>query len=403
MVRYILKRLLLFIPVLGVICVLTFFLSKATPSDQVIQVLELNGFDNYATDHANFEKEYTKVYKSLHLNKPDFYFSIVPRNYPKTINQYTLPEIKARAEALFRMGYSESQVQASINNTQQEISSNISKSYLPKLVIHGLENQFHYWLSSIFNGGSNISIVDGRSALTKIREAIPWTFSMIFFTLIVTILFSVVIGSYLSLIKKSKTDSIITTVLYLVYAIPTFWLASMLVVFFTSPTYGSWLDWFPSTGVSINSRTDNPFVNIARSSRHLILPTICLIIHSLPYVIVQMRSSMSGQLQLDYMRTARAKGLSMYNIIKDHGFKNAVIPMITIFVAAIPQAVMGSLVIEIIFNIPGMGRLTYDAIMLEDWNVVFSIVIIIAIVTMISYLVGDILYALVNPKIRFPK
>jgi len=113
-----------------------------------------------------------------------------------------------------------------------------------------------------------------------------------------------------------------------------------------------------------------------------------------------MESSLSNELNKLYARTALSKGLTYKAMIKKHGFKNALLPIITLLSSAVPGTIAGSVIIESIFNIPGLGRLIYESVLTADWNVVFGVVFLVAIITSISFLISDVLYAKVNPKIQ---
>ena len=113
-----------------------------------------------------------------------------------------------------------------------------------------------------------------------------------------------------------------------------------------------------------------------------------------------MESSLTEEVNKLYARTALSKGLSYKEMITKHGFKNALLPIITLLSSAIPGTIAGSVIIETIFNIPGLGRLIFESILVADWNVVFGVVFMVALITSISFLLSDLLYAKTNPKIR---
>ena len=134
---------------------------------------------------------------------------------------------------------------------------------------------------------------------------------------------------------------------------------------------------------------------------HLILPVFCLTYASLAFIARQMRESILSVNRLDYIRTARAKGLSSQVILWKHAFRNAIFPLITMIALLFPAVIAGSVAIELIFNIPGMGLLVYDSIVAEDWPVVFTVLLLTAVMTMLGNLVADILYTFANPRVKF--
>ena len=138
---------------------------------------------------------------------------------------------------------------------------------------------------------------------------------------------------------------------------------------------------------------------LARNMSQLILPIICLTIGAISYLVIQVRSDLIGAMNEPYSLMAKAKGLSKRQVINRHSLPNALIPYITILTGAIPGLFTGSVIIEVIFNIPGLGRLLFDSIKELDWPVVFSILFIVAIVTSLGYLLGDIILAKLYPKL----
>jgi len=137
--------------------------------------------------------------------------------------------------------------------------------------------------------------------------------------------------------------------------------------------------------------------------KRLMLPIFCLTYVSLAFITRQMRSSMIETMQQDFIRTAKAKGLSERAVIWKHGFKNSLFPLITIFGSVLPRAFAGSVVVEFIFNVTGMGWLLLNSINTADWTVVYAILMIAAVLTMLGLLIADILYVFVDPRVRLGK
>ena len=172
----------------------------------------------------------------------------------------------------------------------------------------------------------------------------------------------------------------------------------MLIVFFTTPEYSRWLDIFPAGGIG-NYHFETGAKKLAIMVGSLILPVISLLLGALAYVTRQMRDSVVRESEKPYVRMARAKGLSEKEIYRSQILRNALFPMITLVGSAIPASVSGSVVIEVLFGIPGMGRLMYSSILSQDWQVVYVMVLIAALLTVIGYLISDILYRLVDPRV----
>ena len=201
--------------------------------------------------------------------------------------------------------------------------------------------------------------------------------------------------------KNSVFDKTSTLITFLLFSLPSFWIATILVVFFTTPEYGSWTNIFPSIGLGKNYGVQSGWANFWDVAAHLILPVFCLTYAALAFISRQVRGGMLDVLQKDFIRTAKAKGVAPKKVIWKHAFRNSLFPIITLFAAVFPATLAGSVVIEVIFNIPGMGRLAFDAIYAEDWPIVFSVLMLAAILTIIGNLVADMLYAAADPRVTF--
>jgi peptide/nickel transport system permease protein len=187
--------------------------------------------------------------------------------------------------------------------------------------------------------------------------------------------------------------------LFLLYSVPPF-VAGMLFLLYLS--YGEYLKIFPMERLH-GDRADQlawlPW--LWDYLWHATLPIICLSLFSLAPLAMYSRTSLLEVLGQDYIRTARAKGLSERRVILVHALRNSLIPLITLFASFLPAMLGGSVIIEYLFNIPGMGRLSWEAILLKDFPVVMALIYIDAIVVMISILMTDLLYVFVDPRISF--
>ncbi len=208
--------------------------------------------------------------------------------------------------------------------------------------------------------------------------------------------------------RGSVLDNISTTTLFVLYSLPSFWIAMILIIFLTTVSYG--LSWFPSGGaqsLNIAMATGANYGKYGIGTRfldilhHLILPVVCMTYGSFAFLSRQMRGSMLGVVKQDYIRTATAKGLSEDKIIWKHAFRNSLFPIITMFSSVFPRALSGSIAIESIYNIQGMGFLSLEAINGRDWPIVFTVALLAAILTMIGNLVSDILYSVADPRVTF--
>ena len=214
-----------------------------------------------------------------------------------------------------------------------------------------------------------------------------------------SLLFGIFIGTYLATNEKGRWQKTFSQILYFLYSIPVFWFATMMVVYFTTDDYGWWTDWFPSVAIDIYPGKST-FQQILMNAEKFILPILILTLHSLAYITRLVRRSVLDELDKPYALLAFSKGLDKTEVIRKHILKNALIPTITSMASAFANAFAGSLVLEVIFNIPGMGRLLVSSMESADWNVVFCITLLLSFVTIVSFIIADILYAYVNPKIE---
>ena len=296
------------------------------------------------------------------------------------------------APSMQRLSASFQQVKDSYAQVQATATPN--KNYIPAMHFYGTENQYHRWITRFLVGDFGISYQDGRPVKDAVWQSVGKTILISVLSIILTYLIAVPIGVMSASQRNSRKDQIVTTVLFILYSLPSFWVATLLITFFGG---GDFLDWFPTYG--LGNEDDSLLVKM----HHLILPLFCWTYGSLAFVSRQMRGAMINALSQDYIRTARAKGLDEKNVIWKHALKNSLLPIITLFAAVFPYAISGSIVLEIIFAIPGMGKLAFEALGARNYPVVYTVVMFSAILTMAGYLVADICYALVDPRISYSK
>lgn len=464
MLSYVLKRLLLFIPAILILGLFSFYLFQKSPGDTIDSLLRVDGYD-YEINHEDYKKEYKKLAKELHRDLPVFYFSIIPSYYPDTLHKVVVKQERKvlvdllkhhqdwnlisnfilskdqlikqireldnptlKKNMLFRidelvyrtlpndMGeaihsiiseFADNDVLDKTDySTFMDSALSISKSNksflsIPKFAYYGSSNQFHYWMTNFFRGKLGRSIVDGRSVWSKLSKAFTWTFFLTIIGTFIAVALSVPIGIWSAYNPSSTIERILSNLLYFIYSFPIFWLATLMIVFFTTKQYAGWTDIFPNVGILPGIGEQGEWGRVFNNGKQLILPIFCMVIHSLAYLSRIVRISISTESNKSYVNTAYTKGLHKKAVYKNHLLPNSLIPLVTILTGAIPASMAGSLVIEVIFNIPGIGRLLLDSINGGDSYVIFSIVLFLGVITMIFYLLGDIIYSYLDPKIRF--
>jgi peptide/nickel transport system permease protein len=210
---------------------------------------------------------------------------------------------------------------------------------------------------------------------------------------VVTILLAIPIGLFTAVRQYSKTDLVVSAASAVGYSMPTFWFGLLLIILF-----GLELRWLPLGGVRTPGATGFDAID---SLRHLVLPVATLSLFGLARYVRFLRASMLETITQDYMRTARAKGLTEIGVVLRHAFKNASIPLVTIAALDLPELFGGALVTEQIFSWPGMGRLFWDAATRLDYPILMGILFVLAALFVLGNLIADVLYGYLDPRIRF--
>jgi peptide/nickel transport system permease protein len=257
--------------------------------------------------------------------------------------------------------------------------------------------QYWLWVTKIATLDFGRSYKDNRPVMDKIWERLPVTLQLNIISLLLTYLLAIPLGIYSATHQHSVGDKITTVVLFVLYSLPSFWVATLLILFLGG---GDYLHWFPISGISsLDAEQLGTWDWFRDRVWHLVLPVFCLTYGALAYVSRQMRAGMLETIRQDYIRTARAKGLSESTIVFKHALRNSLIPIVTLLGFLLPAMLGGSVIIESIFTIPGMGQLGFEAILSRDYPVVMAISTIAALLTLIGLLISDIAYAIVNPTI----
>jgi peptide/nickel transport system permease protein len=464
MLSYLFKRILFTIPTLVGVTLLIFFLQELVPNDPVAVAAQNSLASGNQTQNADFqliEKKYHAAAKRFSLDKPAFYCAIQPAAYPDTL--YKIPRRDVRDaltlltskygnwaqtqvyyQTLIKFQQTFRQIPDSIDitalrsetaqllitgdamrikNTLSELNNlpNIAlfqaekktldaafealetqeKTYLmyvPKFVWHGLDNRYHLQIRNFFSGKFGISYIDGQPVAQKIGEGIGHTLLISIFSLLLSFFLSIIIGIKTAKKPNSTFDKATRFLSLSLYALPSFWLATLVLVFFTTPEYG--MNWFAGIGIGDLPKDAPFFERWWEAAPHFVLPIFCNVLLDIAVLSRQARGSMLDILSQPFIQTAYAKGLNEQTVVLRHALRNALFPMIGFLAAAFSTALAATLVVEVVFNIPGIGKMTTEAILSRDYPLLFSLLMLTALLTIIGNLLADVLYRWADPRVE---
>ena len=255
--------------------------------------------------------------------------------------------------------------------------------------------QYWNWLKRSIRGDFGNSYIYKVPVSEVIPTFIKNSFILNVFVYIFAFLISIPIGIITAVKQYSKTDNFWSAFSIIGISMPTFFFGLLLIYFFSVK-----LDMFPISGMKTVGSKATGWANIKDILHHMVLPGTVLIIGSLASLVRYTRTSMLEVINQDYIRTARSKGLQEKVVIYRHAFRNALIPIVTIVGFTIPGLFSGAVMLETVFNWPGIGRVLVDAVNLRDYNLMMALNMFFAILTLLGNLLADIGYALVDPRIK---
>ncbi|MBC8172600.1 MAG: ABC transporter permease [Chitinophagales bacterium] len=496
MLKYILRRIFIFIPTLIVISLLAFVISINAPGDAVERMLNRSqgsGEQNMSTQNT-IEQKKLWTHK-LGLDIPVFYFNISNLATPDTLYRIYDPSTKKALERLiaqfgnwrfiqsYQLAIQQLQIAhdqlifdssnyvmydkniilnavnqsrftslsllstyqpnvirsklselenlytqypflqtlrvhlTSIDEKYTLVESNTSKwkNYIPAVHFYRY-NQYHRWIfgdgnwitgrnsvysRGIIRGDFGLSYSTQLPITQVIRDRIPWSLTFTLISVVIAYMISLPIGIKAAANKDSLFDRTSSVILFILYSMPSFWVATLLLMTFANVNV---IPLFPASGVQpVTGIPDGTgwFQRIKLILPYMVLPTICYTYVQLAFLSRVTRVSTLEIISQDYIRTARAKGLSERTVIYKHAFRNSLLPVITVFSNILPLAIGGSVILEFIFTIPGMGQEIFLAINNKDYPMIITVFTITGILTLIGYLIADILYAIADPRISY--
>ena len=505
MLKYTLRRLLIFIPMLIAISLLAFVISINAPGDPVDRLTKAAGNEGGADQQSGTAKKDKEAKrKQLGLDLPIFYFSIgdiassdtlykvqdrdhrenlevlthqfgnwtavsnyyhALLNFQKSIQKINIDIIYQQDSTIDKVKSHDllinlknnitglltlskvrlvnsrlENINKIINNNnifnlisqefnlikevrkQMELNQTRWKTYIPSIKWYGMNSQYHWWLlgdifhsnkterKGVIRGDFGISYADSQPIKDKIWEKVGISFTLSLFSILIAYLISIPIGIYSAYKKDSIADRGMSLILFILYSLPTFFVGTVLLLFFANPDF---LVWFPESGIkdpiiwSNHPEWSDSFWDIFNWERikhqapYLVLPLFTYTYGSFAFLSRIMRVGMIEIVSQDYIRTARAKGLSEGKVVLKHALRNSLLPIVTVFAAIFPMSVGGSVIIEVIFSIPGMGTEMFNAILNYDYPMIIAFFTLIGFLTMVGYLIADLLYAIVDPRISY--
>lgn len=273
--------------------------------------------------------------------------------------------------------------------------------------------QYLYWVKDVFTLNLGQSFFPPREKVTdRLIDCAPVTIGLNLTAFVLIYLVAIPLGIVCGVKQFSIWDRASTVLVFILYSMPSFWIATLLILWVSKPNIlASWnvvtdseslLYGFPSRGYVGETIGEIGLRRwIWEWITHGFLPVICMTYGGFAFLSRQMRSALLENIRQDYIRTARAKGLHERAVILKHALRNSLIPIVTLFGALLPAMIAGSVIVEQIFSIPGMGNLFFDAILKRDYPIIMGELFVSAILVMVGMLISDILYVVVNPAISY--
>ncbi len=291
--------------------------------------------------------------------------------------------------------------------TNLELSETKYKNYLPKFVWYGFENRYQKWLvgnesrNGIVGGNFGISYIKNEPVINIIQSKIGWSLLFSILSIIIAYFISIPLGIKFAAAPNNRINKITEVVLFILYSMPSCFVGVLLLMLFANPDV---FPFFPPSGIKPVGGYDdgaNWVDKIITTLPYLILPLVCYTYSSVTFLTRLTQTAVSEQLGFDYIKTAMSKGLSNKKVVWNHAVKNSMLPLITVFAELFPGIIGGSVIIESIFSIPGLGLETIKAINAKDYPIVVGVITLTAVFTMFGYLLADVLYAIVDPRIKY--
>lgn len=443
------------IPSVFLIAVITFVLSRLVPGDPVLLYMNRGEQSQRVIpiqDREAFDNQYASIAKKYGIDLPVFYFSVTPwshsqmdyqpqhylsngqvrrlttiygsadlarayvtkkNNLVSTSRAGNKPPVVVRQLGKLDTAIHVKDIQSILTDSEMIATFSSNESFLelkaiadqldydqarwyhflPKVIWHGTQNQFHNWIGNLLVGKWGTSLTDGQPASLKIVRALSWSIPFNLMAWILIIGLSIFIGTRTALRSAGIGVKSVETILLFIYGMPLFWLASLAVIYLTGRA-----DWqiFPSPGSSRHLLSSGLERWLAIAG-FLSLPLIVSIISATASLSRQMKHLIGMEIGKHYVQAAWLRGIPNRKLLWRYVLPNALAPMTVYISGIIPALVSGSVVLENIFNIPGIGKLVVSSIYARDWNVAFLAFMIAAVLTVLSIVLADFLLSKLSP------
>ncbi|MGD0795995.1 MAG: ABC transporter permease [Dehalococcoidales bacterium] len=250
--------------------------------------------------------------------------------------------------------------------------------------------QYLDWFAGVFHGDFGTSITQRRSPLAMIGQGVPVTLNLSLVAFVVSLIIGIPAGAVCAIRRGTWIDTVVTILANIGITIPIFWLGEMLIYAFALHFH-----WLPVQGYT------SPFTDLVKNLRQITMPVLCLSIFPIASITRQTRSSMLEVMRQDYIRTAWSKGLQERAVVIKHALKNGLIPVVTLSGVGLTIILGGSVLIETVFNIQGVGQMLVNAVFAHDYPVVQGFILFIAVAVLFVNLLVDISYGWLDPRIRY--
>jgi peptide/nickel transport system permease protein len=329
--------------------------------------------------------------------------------YKKNLNDEERAEVKAISKAnakvrswSFKANSTDAEIKPIIDSWSAWYTDNASDwEYTTgeRAQIFLFDTRFAKYWGNLARLNFGVSHVDKRPVLRKVISKLKYSITLSFASVLLIYAISLPLGIWSSIRQNTLADRVVTTVLFMLYSLPSFFVAVFLLNLLTR---GTPLQVFPTSGFESLDTSQMTLLEYLKDvGWHIILPIFCGSYAALAALSRYARSGLLDVIRSDYVRTARAKGLPESVVILKHAARNGMIPILTLLASLLPTLIGGSVVIEVVFGIPGMGSFLFESINLRDYNAVMAVLLISSALTLVGMLISDLSYALVDPRITF--